>query len=269
MDIRDFVDLKELEEIQEAWSNATGLASVFTDAKGEYITGDYNFTDFCIKLTRGSEEGLRRCIDTDQNGLKHACLEKGCYKCHAGLMDFAYPIRIEETGEVVMTAIGGQVLPSDGDWSEDGFRAIAEQIGVNPDEYVEALKKVPLMPEAKIRACADMLGMLIEIFVNMKYQSYHEAAKMKTYNESIVKINDVIERCERNSKMLTSIASKEGILALNTTIEAARLGSSGATFNILAKQQNELSKKSGDIYAQISQDISTIAGAVNEMNNAG
>ena len=81
MDIREFVNLEELEAIQEAWANATGLAAIFTDAQGEYITGDYNFTDFCIKLTRGSQEGLRRCVDTDQNGLQKACLEKGCYKC--------------------------------------------------------------------------------------------------------------------------------------------------------------------------------------------
>ena len=60
MDIRDFVDLEELEAIQIAWASATGLASIFTDADGNYITGEQNFTDFCMKLTRGTAEGLRR-----------------------------------------------------------------------------------------------------------------------------------------------------------------------------------------------------------------
>lgn len=248
MDIREFVDLEELEAIQAAWANATGLAAIFTDAQGEYITGDYNFTDFCIKLTRGSQEGLRRCVDTDQNGLKKACLEKGCYKCHAGLMDFAYPITIHETGEVVMTAIGGQALPSDQPVDEEEFRKIAKEIGVDPDAYLEALYRVPAMPEARIRACAELLGMVIDIFVNQKYLDYSESDKMKIYADNLDKINGVINRIEDNSKKLTKIASKEGILALNSAIEAARLGTAGASFSILAKQQSDLSKQSGEIY---------------------
>ena len=269
MDIREFVDLEELEAIQAAWANATGLAAIFTDAQGEYITGDYNFTDFCIKLTRGSQEGLRRCVDTDQNGLKKACLEKGCYKCHAGLMDFAYPITIHETGEVVMTAIGGQALPSDQPVDEEEFRKIAKEIGVDPDAYLEALYRVPAMPEARIRACAELLGMVIDIFVNQKYLDYSESDKMKIYADNLDKINGVINRIEDNSKKLTKIASKEGILALNSAIEAARLGTAGASFSILAKQQSDLSKQSGEIYEQIGNDINTISDAVYEMNHAG
>lgn len=269
MDIREFVDLEELEAIQAAWANATGLAAIFTDAEGEYITGDYNFTDFCIKLTRGSQEGMRRCVDTDQNGLKKACLEKGCYKCHAGLMDFAYPIMIHETGEVVMTAIGGQALPSDQPIDEEAFRKIAVEIGVDPDVYIEALHRVPTMPEAKIRACADLLGMVIDVFVNQRYLDYAENRKMTVYAENLDKINSVINRIEDNSKQLTKIASKEGILALNSAIEAARLGTAGASFSILAKQQSDLSKQSGEIYEQIGNDINTISEAVYEMNHAG
>ncbi|MBD5541437.1 MAG: chemotaxis protein [Lachnospiraceae bacterium] len=268
MNIRDFVDLKELEAIQDAWAEATGLAAIFTDAEGQYITGDSNFTDFCIKLTRGSQEGLRRCVDTDQNGLKKACLEKGCYKCHAGLMDFAYPIKIRSTGELVMTAIGGQALPSDEEIDEEAFRKIATEIGVDPDTYIEALHKVPSMPESKITACADLLGMVIDIFVNQKYEEYAENTKVKIYSDNLGKINGVINRIEDNSKKLTHIASKEGILALNSAIEAARLGTAGASFSILAKQQSDLSKQSGEIYSQIGDDIKIISEAVSEMNRA-
>lgn len=266
MDIRDFVDLKELEGIQEAWSNATGLAAIFTDANGEYITKDCNFTDFCIKLTRGTKEGLRRCVDTDQNGLKAACLEKGCYKCHAGLMDFAYPIKIHATGEVVMTAIGGQALPNDDKLDEERFKKIAQEIGVDPDKYLESLLDVPTMPEAKIKACADLLGMVIDVFVNEKYEEYQVNKMLSVYSENLDKINGVISRIESNAQMLTSVANKEGMLSLNSAIEAARLGTAGAAFSVLAKQQSELSKKSGVMYAQIGEDVKAIAEAVEFMN---
>lgn len=268
MDIRDFVDLEELESMQIAWSNATGLASIFTDAEGNYITGEQNFTDFCIKLTRGTSEGLRRCVDCDQNGLCKAGVEQGSYLCHAGLMDFAYPIKIHATGEVVMTAIGGQALPSDMEIDEAKFRKLANEIGVDENKYIEALHKVPTMPREKIEACADLLGLVIDSYVNQKYNEYIENKKMTVFSADLEKINGVIDRIEDNSKKLTKIASKQGILALNSAIEAARLGTAGASFSILAKQESDLSKQSGEIYAQIGDDITIISEAVNEMNYA-
>lgn len=266
MDIREFVDLKELEAIQAAWSNATGLASIFTDPKGEYITGDCNFTDFCIKYTRGTHEGLRRCVDNDQHGLERAGLEQGCYKCHAGLMDFGYPIRLRSTGEIVMTAIGGQVMPSDEPIDDETIRKLALEIGVDPDEYVASFHQINSMPEERIKACADLLGMAIEIYVNGQYEEYTENKMLTAFEENLEKVNGVIDRIEENSKRLTRIASKEGILALNSAIEAARLGTAGASFSILAKQQSDLSNQSEEIYGQIGADIAIISSAVDDMN---
>ena len=268
MDIRDFVDLEELEEMQEAWAKATGMAAVFTDADGNYLTGETNFTNFCAKLTRGTPEGLRRCIDTDQHGLEKAGIEKGCYSCHAGLMDFAYPIVIHATGETVMTAVGGQVRPSDEELDEEKFRKIANEIGVDEKKYLEELQKVTVMPREKIEACANLLSIVIDSYVNQKYTEYIENKKMSVFSADLDKINGVIDRIEDNSKKLTKIASKQGILALNSAIEAARLGTAGASFSILAKQESDLSKQSGEIYAQIGDDIAIISEAVNEMNYA-
>ena len=268
MDIRDFVNLEELEAIQIAWASATGLASIFTDADGNFITGEQNFTDFCMKLTRGTAEGLHRCVDCDQNGLCKAGVEQGSYLCHAGLMDFAYPIKIRSTGEVVMTAIGGQALPSDMEVDEAKFRKLANEIGVDENKYIEALHKVPTMPKKKIEACADLLGLVIDNYVNQKYNEYIENKKIAVFSADLEKINGVIDRIEDNSKKLTKIASKQGILALNSAIEAARLGTAGASFSILAKQESDLSKQSGEIYAQIGDDITIISEAVNEMNYA-
>lgn len=111
MNIRDFMDLNKLQQIQDSFSNATGLAAIAVDDKGEYITEGSNFTEFCMKYTRGSELGGKRCkkCDTDNTGT---------YFCHSGLMDFSIDIMIGE--EKVGSVIGGQVLPSEPD--EEEFR---------------------------------------------------------------------------------------------------------------------------------------------------
>lgn len=38
MEIRDFMDVSKLQDIQDKFSNATGLAAIAIDAKGEYLT---------------------------------------------------------------------------------------------------------------------------------------------------------------------------------------------------------------------------------------
>ena len=87
MDIRDFMDVSKLQELQDKFSNATGLAVAAVNLNGEYITEPSNFTDFCMKYTRGSAEGARRCkkCDTDNTGV---------YSCHCGLMDFSIDLTV-------------------------------------------------------------------------------------------------------------------------------------------------------------------------------
>lgn len=103
MELKDFMDLKRLQEIQDNFSDATGLAAIAVGKNGEYLTEGSNFTDFCMKYTRGSAEGRKRCVKCDNE-----C--SGTYFCHAGLMDFSIDIVVND--EKVGAIIGGQVLPN-------------------------------------------------------------------------------------------------------------------------------------------------------------
>ncbi len=102
MKIQDFCDMKGFGDIMKNWAEATGLATVAVGADGKYISECYNFTDFCIKCTRGTEEGRRRCEKCDAEG-------KGTYHCHAGLMDFSIDLVVN--GQKLGAVIGGQILP--------------------------------------------------------------------------------------------------------------------------------------------------------------
>ena len=106
MNIQDFCNMTKFEDIMSNWAKSTGLATVAVGADGKYISKCYNFTDFCIKLTRGTKEGCKRCEQCDREG-------KGVYTCHAGLIDFGIPLMIG--GIQVGSVIGGQVLPENPD----------------------------------------------------------------------------------------------------------------------------------------------------------
>ena len=49
MDIIDFIDLEELQKMQDTFSLATGMAAITVDLKGDFITKPSNFTDFCME----------------------------------------------------------------------------------------------------------------------------------------------------------------------------------------------------------------------------
>ena len=158
MDIKEFTDMEQFERIMSNWAEATGLATVAVGADGNYISECYNFTDFCIKLTRGCSKGQARCEKCDREG-------EGVYHCHAGLIDFGIPLMVN--GQKVGSVIGGQVLPAEPD--DEKFRKVAREIGVDEDQYIEALHRVNVRTESAIKASAGLLGEVLNNFINAEF----------------------------------------------------------------------------------------------------
>ncbi len=186
--LTNLIDIEMLQRIQDAFGDMTGMAVVTVDDKGEPVTSPTNFTDFCRKYTRCSEEGRRRCEKSDIKGAELS-LQTGenysHYHCHAGLVDFAAPIMAGD--KMIGGYIGGQILTSPPDL--DKFRKIAAEIGVNPDEYVEAVKKVQIVSEEKAAAASNFLFVIASVLSDMVYKGYviqknaveiKKAARMKS-----------------------------------------------------------------------------------------
>lgn len=254
MNIRDFVDLKLLQYIQDLFSDATGLAAIAVDAQGEYITKGSNFTDFCMKHTRGSEEGNRRCIKCDNE-----CT--GTYYCHAGLMDFASDINVN--GERVGAIIGGQVLPKAPD--EAKFRVIARELGINENEYINALGKVPIRSERMIRAAAEMLGCIVDQLVNLEYIKKLNSKKIDVFDVEISTALKTVSSMKSLMNELHRVSSMESILAINASVEAAHAGQAGVGFAVVAQEIGKLSKDSSAVYGKITDMIDSVENSVERM----
>lgn len=253
MEIRDFADMNKFEAIMKNWALATGVATVAVGTDGKYISDCYNFTDFCIKLTRGSKEGCRRCEKCDREG-------KGVYHCHAGLIDFGIDLTVN--GEKVGSVIGGQVLPEHPD--EDKFRQVAREIGVDEDKYIDALAKVNVRTEESINASAELLGQVLNNFINAEYSSKVNGEIINSLTSGVDEANHFVEEIKKKTGELRSIQSKQKILALNASIEAARAGEMGAGFSVVAGEVGKLSEKS----SSVNKDIEDIIGKISEVVSA-
>lgn len=258
MNIRDFMDLKELQHLQDQFSDATGLAAIAVGADGNYITEGSNFTDFCMKYTRGSTEGLARCVKCDTE-----CT--GTYFCHAGLMDFATDIIVD--GEKVGSIIGGQVLPNEPDL--DKFRQVAAELGVDEKKYLNALSKVPIRSERMIRAAAGMLGDVVNQLANLSYIKSLNQAKVAMLDAELDGAYENVQKVSVKTKDLQKLAEKENILSLNASIEAARAGTVGAGFAVVSKEIGQLAKQSKSVYGEIQSLTDDIGTAISKIKNAG
>lgn len=254
MDIKQFTDMERFESIMANWAEATGLATVAVGADGKYISKCYNFTDFCIKLTRGSSEGCARCERCDREG-------QGVYRCHAGLIDFGIPLEIE--GEKVGSVIGGQVLPAVPD--EEKFRQVAREIGVNEDQYIEALHKVNVRTEKAIYASANLLGEVLNNFINAEYAKNKNQGIHEKLTRGVAETHNLVEQITMKTTELKELQSKQRMLALNASIEAARAGSAGDGFAVVAKEVSKLSERSNSVNQDIETIVKNITSAVEAM----
>ncbi|MCM1216823.1 MAG: PocR ligand-binding domain-containing protein [Lachnospiraceae bacterium] len=170
MHLTDLFDRETLQRMQDSFSAALGVSTGISDENGVALTKHMSNCEFCDKYTKGSEEGLKRCQECDKQGGARAVENGGLllYTCHAGLSDYAVPIVVE--GQYLGCIFGGQILYEP--LPEEKVRAYAEELGISPDEYAEAAKKIPIVPREKMENTARFLYDTANLLFKMAYERY-------------------------------------------------------------------------------------------------
>ncbi len=295
----DVIDRDTLQALQDAFAEATGMAALATDDTGS-VTQLSSPTDFCMNLTRKSRVGCERCNKCDLQGGAEASRtgRPSVYYCHGGLVDFAAPIIVN--GQHIGSLIGGQVLTEKPD--EAKFRQIARDIGVDPDEYVAAVKKVKIVPKKQIDAAANLLYQMANALSDVGYQRAL-AQQQSNRGERIVSnidadfsgINEQMEKAVESMQALsesfasikTSAASSAKavestdsiiktienastqltLIGFNASIEAKRAGAAGAGFNVIAQEVRTLADKNTKQAGEIETTLNGIKKAMKDINS--
>ncbi len=202
MKLLDFVEQKNLEELQNTFSEATGVAIGLKDNDGNPITK------------------FRAGIGFDATSLEFS---------------EAIVINGEKLGTIVCEAVSSEKQ--------------------NMDEL--ALKNV-----------GSLAGIMINGYVNMEFIQNAGSENLHIINEEIKGATATVQIIGKKANELESIASKQNMLALNASIEAARSGEAGVGFAVVAKQMGELSKKSEVIYSDIKKSAIEITKSIETMSSA-
>jgi len=286
--LSDVIDLDFLQKFQDNFAKSLEMASITTDINGNPVTNPSCFTEFCMDLTRSTKGGNKRCVECDRRGGQQASKtgRPYVYKCHAGLMDFAAPIMLED--KQIGSILGGQIIPNEPDL--DSFRQNAIEIGVDPDKYIQAVKKVRIVKEENINAAAEVLFIVANTLSKIGYQQYKlnsmssilsdnlehislgseqltiSAADInenqKKLNNEIFNVKKLSEDINQILELINNISSKTNMLGLNAAIEASRAGESGRGFSIVANEIRKLSLSSKETVSKIKEITSHIQSSV-------
>ena len=168
--LTDIMDTEMLQQIQDAFSDMTGLAAITTDAEGKPVTKASRFTEFCKDYIRSNPVGCASCEECDKIGaiITRSNGQATAYRCHTGVVEFAAPIMLE--GRTIGSFVGGQVLPEP--LTEDEVRMSSEALGIDYDKLFAISRKIPIQSEEEIDSKADFLLKLSSVLSNLAYGRY-------------------------------------------------------------------------------------------------
>ncbi|PWR69530.1 PocR ligand-binding domain-containing protein [Methanospirillum stamsii] len=160
MKFAELVDITELQELCQSFTETTGAATAILELNGEILSAT-GWKGICTIFHRVNPETSQRCLESDT--ILAGKLKKGSlynlYQCKNGLYDAAIPITIN--GIHVANFFAGQFLLKEPDI--EFFKKQAKKFGFNTDEYLKALSEVPIYSQAQITSMLDFFSRLARI----------------------------------------------------------------------------------------------------------
>lgn len=219
--IRDIIDIQELTELFQNYSDITGMVTALLDLDGNVLIAT-NWQDSCTRFHRTNEITSKRCHESD-TALAGA-LVKGdkfnVYRCKNGLVDIATPVVIN--GEHMANFFTGQFFFEKPDLNY--FAKQATEVGFSKEAYLDAIMRVPVYEKAEIQKHMAFLVQLAEMIGSMG------ATKL-----TILAANAELERHKNHLQSLVD----ERTIDLNKSLEVAEKANSAKTV-FLTNMSHEL-----------------------------
>lgn len=208
--LTDLVDEPTLQNIQENFSQVTGMACLIIEPSGTPATKKCCFSEFCEKYIRMSELGRKRCELCGKKGVLASLKNRktSLYYCHSHLAEFASPIIAG--GQFLGGIVGGQsrvFIPD-----EESMKKSAERLGIPPEIYIEKFKQTNFHTKAEIIKASQYLGRLAGIISNIASSNLRRVEKLisseKTARTQALFVTDMALKMKQSmDRWMTSVKS--------------------------------------------------------------
>ena len=183
---KDLFNIEDIQSIQDAFSDATGVASIITEINGTPITKPSNFCGLCNDIIRKTEIGRINCYKSDavigsnnpDGPIVQPCLSGALWDAGAS---------INVGNKHIANWLIGQILDPDQD--ESKMLDYAKTIGADIVEYSKALKKVKRMPKEQFHKVSQALYLISK---QLSLQALNNILQARHITE-IKKAEDIIK----------------------------------------------------------------------------
>lgn len=210
--LSDIIHIPKLQKLLEGFCEITGISAVSViDVEGNVLV-KVKWEEACANYHRKSFETEKKCLLSDINIVNDLNIEKGYVyiKCPHGLIDAAAPIVID--GHHLANVFYGQFLFEKPDL--EFFRNQARKYGFNEQDYLEKIKKIPVISKEKFKHIMNHFVQLAEMVGNL---GLNNLKLMETQEYLLQENEEKIKKMIENAPYLSiGIYDREGkVLYIN------------------------------------------------------
>ncbi len=205
----DLVDIDAFRSILNSFYEATGILHGLVDMDNNIISA-IGWEEACCNFHRVQPISNLRCQQSNRLLAKKAGTEAKSFvggQCLNGLMDYASPIVIE--GKQMATLYFGQILHQPPDL--DFFRRQAQECGFDEEAYLEAIRKVPIIPRERVEPIMAFFSQMAQMLAHSgldRLRQREAEQRLEELNKHLVKRVEerTKELAAKNRELATDIA---------------------------------------------------------------
>lgn len=170
--LQDLIDINRLQAFIDSFSGVSGIPTAILCRDGSLLASS-GWSDVCVSFYRANEKSLQSCMDSNATVISRLQQEGNGiirYTCPHGFMKAAYALMVD--GEQLGTLLTGQILLQPPDEGE--FRSCARSLGFEEEEYMAALRNVPVITSQQMDKNLDCLQKLTDLIVEMAGTAHRE-----------------------------------------------------------------------------------------------
>ena len=192
--LSDFIDIRDLQKLQDAFAKANGIASTIIDLTGKPITVPSVHSKVCT-LVRKTSKGLENCMISGANlGLKAGETQKPYSDiCESvGFLDAAAPIIIEGV-HIANWVIGQNCV---GDVDDNRIKTYADEIGADKQEMLLAFHEMDKIPKSQFFKKLDFLSVMANQISQLAYQNKFNMDLIRTLRTTQEELEEYKDKLE-------------------------------------------------------------------------
>jgi PAS domain S-box-containing protein len=203
--ILNLIDFNKVDTLLEGFNQSTGFVTAILDLDGNVLSKS-GWRQICTEFHRINPDTSKKCTisDTILAGQLAADKKYHFYKCLNGLIDVAVPIVIK--GEHIANLFSGQFFFEEP--NELFFKEQAKKYGFDEERYLEALRKVPVISEVKVKVAMEFLLNMTLIISEMTFQKLEQTALNEELRTSEERYRLVLE----NSMDAILLMTTDGVI---------------------------------------------------------